>query len=108
MTLKLSLTCNIYLIQSYSSKEHIKGNEFIELCNENISILLDVICILISHLIYNKTAKVHQLDASSIMYENIFVHHKIKLHIFHLNAFSDIYHSRVIYSTQNFDLYSKR
>ena len=113
MTFKFSLTCNIYLIQSYSSKKQIKGNksvlnENIELCNENISILLDVICILISHLIYNKTAKVHQLDASSIMYENIFVHHKIKLHIFHLNAFSDIYHSRVIYSTQNFDLYSKR
>ena len=41
MTFKLSLTCNIYLIQSYSSKEQIEGNksvlnENIELCNENI------------------------------------------------------------------------
>ena len=58
MTFILPLTSNIYLIQSYSLKEQIKGNksvvnENIELCNENISILLDVICILISHLIYN-------------------------------------------------------
>ena len=58
MTFILPLTSNIYLIQSYSLKEQIKNrsvlNVNIKLCNENMNYFLDIICILMFHLIFNK------------------------------------------------------